>query len=245
MACGLCRRTARQTEQGCVWEEVHMEGDSLCLPAAVALLRPWLNGSAAICFGPTYRERNCALPISVILVWIWLYKLYLLTTNTLPHWHWCKLGRAPLYAPHSGESRAAAPAKTSDYTNIYLMNKTEGVRWGLAAIKREAETVTSLGLISGRPCGVTSEPPQPVNVCLVSEGSRLNLNLKKAVGVSVWMAAAPDDKVGPCLSACSTGTLTCRYCTVLQSRLISRLMYPSLHSPPLVSVESLEYRLVF
>lgn len=164
MACGLCRRTAQQTEQGCVWEEVHMEGDSLCLPAAVALLRPWLNGSAAICFGPTYRERNCALPISVILVWIWLYKLYLLTTNTLPHWHWCKLGRAPLYAPHSGESRAAAPAKTSDYTNIYLMNKTEGVRWGLAAIKREVETVTSLGLISGRPC-VTSEPPQPVNVC--------------------------------------------------------------------------------
>lgn len=135
-----------------------MEGDSLCLPAAVALLRPWLNGSVAICFGPTYRERNCALPISVILVWIWLYKLYLLTTNTLLLWHWCKLGRTPLYAPHSRESRAAAPTKTSNYTNLYLINKTEGVHWGLAAIKTETETVTSLGLISRRPWGVTSEP---------------------------------------------------------------------------------------
>lgn len=39
-------------------KEVHMEGDSLCLPAAVALLRPWLNRSVAICSGPRYRERK-------------------------------------------------------------------------------------------------------------------------------------------------------------------------------------------
>lgn len=37
-------------------KEVHMEGDSLGLPAAVALLRVWLNGSEAICSGPRYRD---------------------------------------------------------------------------------------------------------------------------------------------------------------------------------------------
>ena len=51
-------------------KEVHMERDSLCVPAAVALLRPWLNGSVAICSGPRYREWNSTVPISVISVWI-------------------------------------------------------------------------------------------------------------------------------------------------------------------------------
>lgn len=67
---GVARRLAYRS-RGCVFSrQVHMEGDSLCLPAAVALLRPWLNGSAAICFGPACRERNCALPTSVIVVWM-------------------------------------------------------------------------------------------------------------------------------------------------------------------------------
>lgn len=51
-------------------KEVHMEGDSLCLPAAVALLRVWLNGSEAICSGPRYREQNSTSPILVMFFWI-------------------------------------------------------------------------------------------------------------------------------------------------------------------------------
>lgn len=67
---GVARCLAYRS-RGCVFSrQVHMERDSLCLPAAVALLRPWLNGSAAICFGPACRERNCALPTSVIVVWM-------------------------------------------------------------------------------------------------------------------------------------------------------------------------------
>lgn len=73
-------------------KEVHMEGDSLCLPAAVALLRVWLNRSVAICSGPGYREQDCTVPISVMSVWIWLYMLFMLTTNTLLSSHGHKWG---------------------------------------------------------------------------------------------------------------------------------------------------------
>lgn len=72
-----------------------MEGDSLCLPAAVALLRPWLNGSVAICSGPRYRERNSTVPISVISVCIWLSMLYTPRTNTLLHRHGHEKGHRP------------------------------------------------------------------------------------------------------------------------------------------------------
>lgn len=71
-------------------KEVHMEGDSLCLPAAVALLRVWLNGSEAICSGPRYREQNSTSPISVMSFWIWLYTV---TTNTLSCRRWLEQAR--------------------------------------------------------------------------------------------------------------------------------------------------------
>lgn len=60
---------------------VHMDGDLLCLPAAVALLRTWLNRSEAIC--SRYRARNWALPTSVILAWIWVCRLHTWTTNAV------------------------------------------------------------------------------------------------------------------------------------------------------------------
>lgn len=81
-----CVITQQSKQSSAVFsKEVHMDGDSLCLPAAVALLRPWLNGSVAICSGPRYKERNSAVPVSVISAWIWLYMLYTSTTNSLLH----------------------------------------------------------------------------------------------------------------------------------------------------------------
>lgn len=79
-----CVITQQSKQNSAVFsKEVHMEGDSLCLPAAVTLLRPWLNGSVAICSGPRYRERISTVPISVISACIWLYMLHTPTTNTL------------------------------------------------------------------------------------------------------------------------------------------------------------------
>ena len=55
--CGTIPQQSKQSS-AVFSKEVHMEGDSLCLPAAVALLRPWLNGSVAICSGPRHSERK-------------------------------------------------------------------------------------------------------------------------------------------------------------------------------------------
>lgn len=96
-----CATLPRQSKQSSAVfsKEVHMEGDSLCLPAAVALLRPWLNGSVAICSGPRYREQNSTVPVSVMSVWIWLYMLYTLTTNTFQHRNGCDQEHGPFAAP--------------------------------------------------------------------------------------------------------------------------------------------------
>lgn len=37
-------------------------------------IKGWLNESVAICSGPTYREQNRAVPVSVVLIWIGLYE---------------------------------------------------------------------------------------------------------------------------------------------------------------------------
>lgn len=81
--CGLCHHTAEQTEQWCVFQGSAYEGDSLCLSAAVAPLRPWLTGSVAICSGPRHSVQNCAVPIFLISFWIRRYVLSTSAANPL------------------------------------------------------------------------------------------------------------------------------------------------------------------
>lgn len=106
-------------------KEVHMEGDSLCLPAAVALLRPWLNGLVAICSGPRYREQNSTVPGSVMPVWIWLYMPYTLTTNTLLHRRWHQRGHGPFVPPfhfitHTIKLRVSS-SSSSSFLNGFIL----------------------------------------------------------------------------------------------------------------------------